>query len=100
MKKIIIICLILSFVSVFSPIVTSVWSSENTKGRDEAVDRAIGGMEKGSRILSPKSHEAKALAGETPGRLSSKIDLQNVLSERNPEKALLRSEERRVGKEC
>ena len=89
MKKIIIICLILSFVSVFSPIVTSVWSSENAKGRDETVDRAIGGMEKGSRILSPKSHEAKALAGETPGRLSSKIDLQNVLSERNPEKALL-----------
>ncbi len=89
MKKIIIIYSILSFVLVFSSVVTSVWSSENTKGRDEAVDRAIGGMEKGSRILSSKSHEAKALAGETPGHsLSPKIDLQNVLSERNPEKAL------------
>ena len=89
MKKIIIICSILSFVLVFSPVVTSVLSSENTKGRDEAVDRAIGGMKKGSRIISPKSHEAKAPAGEAQGHgISSKIDLQNVLSERNPEKAL------------
>ena len=89
MKKIIIICSILLFVSSFSPIVMAVWPSESTEGRDAAIDRVIGGMEEGSRILSPKSHGTKAISAETPGHvLSNKIDLQNVLSERNPEKAL------------
>jgi len=83
MKKIIIICGLLFFVSGFFSMALA-----DTK-RDIAIDRAIGGMEEGSRILPPENYEKGTIPEVSGKALSPGMDAKVIVSSPSPEKNVI-----------
>ncbi len=80
MKKIIINSWLLVSICFFSSLAAAGSSGDN-KERDIIVDRAIGGMEEGSRILSPEGYKGKSAVPAVPGHtLAPGTDIRGAMS--------------------
>ena len=80
MKRIIISRWLLVSICFFSSLAAAESSGDN-KERDIIVDRAIGGMEEGSRILSPEGYKGKSAVPAVPGHtLAPGTDIRGAMS--------------------